>query len=165
MAGLPLLLLCCCCDTLSLSLSPFMKIRTGYFASTVTTSAVITHLPFQMTKYHRTRLSSVRIPEEACFSLFLHKGNNNNGVRLGKEKERERKKKKKVWVETPKLENSFWSPVSVFFRETQVFSVIVIFAAELSNKGGGRGRRAKRAAAAPGRRRKKKEVVSEPQLS
>lgn len=55
--------------------------------------------------------------------------------------------------------------VSVFFRETQVFSVIVIFAAELSDKGGGRGRRAKRAAAARGRRRKKKEVVGEPQLS
>lgn len=68
--------------------------------------------------------------------------------------ERRKRKREKVWVEIPKLENSFWSPSPSFFGRHRFFSVIVIFAAELSDKGGGRGRR-----------RKKKEVVGEPQLS
>lgn len=93
MAGLPLLLLCCCCDTLSLSLSPFMKIRTGYFTSTV-----ITYLPFQMTKNHRTRVSSVRIPEEAWFSLFCTREIIITAYGWERrKKERERKKKRFGW--------------------------------------------------------------------
>lgn len=87
------------------------------------------------------------------FLPFLHKGNNSNGVRLGKEKERE----KKGLGGNTKVGELLLVSVSVFFPETQVFSVIVIFAAELSDKGGGRGggrRGRRRHGGGEGRRRR-----------